>query len=253
MNPFTYAYEQFLYTPLLNLLVGITNALPGENIGWAIIIVTIIVRLILLPSSYHHAKVMQRNQGKMASLQSKLAELKKEHKDDPSKQAEATMKLYRESGVNPASGCLPLLIQLPILIALYRVFLTGLDPTTLTNLYDFVQVPTQLVTTFFGINLLESSLRLGFIAGVAQFIQMRYLSPTPTPPPTSGDNDDTAAAMTASMQKNMSYILPVMTVFFSAQFPAALALYWATSTIIGMAQQYALKKSLHLEANPPSV
>ncbi|MEX0649569.1 MAG: YidC/Oxa1 family membrane protein insertase [Candidatus Andersenbacteria bacterium] len=252
MNPFSFLYTEVLYRPLLNLLVGITNVLPGHSIGFAIIAVTFLVRLVLLPSSLHHARQMRANQGKMDGVKKDLVKIKEKHKDDKAKQAEETMRLYREAGINPASGCLPLLIQLPILIALYRVFLTGLSPDTFHFLYGFVSEPTVIQTMFFGLALDEPSLLLGVVAAVAQFTQMKWLSPTPPVGAQPGANED-AAAMMASMQKNMMYIFPVMTIFISLQLPGALALYWATSTIFGMVQQYILKRTLHLEGNPPAV
>lgn len=251
MNPITFLYNEVLFRPLLNLLVGITNVLPGHSIGWAIIVVTLVVRLILLPSSLHHARQMQRNQEKMRGVQEKIGAMKKKHKKDPAKQAEETMRLYREAGLNPASGCLPLLIQLPILIALYRVFLVGLSPDTFQYLYGFVAQPAHIGFTFAGVNLTTPSLVLGIIAGLAQFIQMKWLSPQPAAPMPGGSED--AAAMMSSMQRNMMYIFPVMTIFISLQLPAALALYWAVSTLFGMAQQYIVKRTMHLQATPPAV
>jgi len=250
MNPLSFFYNEVLFRPLLNLLVGITNFLPGHSVGWAIIIVTLIVRLLLLPSSLHHAKKMQSNQDKMQQLRSELERVKKQHKNDRAKQAEETMKLYRQAGINPASGCLPLLIQLPILIALYRVFLTGLNPETYNFLYGFVSRPEAIDFIFFGVNLHEPSLILGILAGVGQFVQMKWLSPSPTANQPGADDD--AAAMMASMQKNMMYIFPVMTVFIALKLPAALSLYWAVSTLFGMLQQYLLKRSLHLKDAPPA-
>src|SRR5689334_3771800 len=128
MNIISLAYQEVLFRPLFNLLVGITNILPNHSIGIAIILLTIITRLVLLPFAWHQARQMQHNQQKMVKLQDQLKALKEKHKDDKAKQAEATMALYREAGINPASGCLPLLIQLPILIALYRVFFAGVGP-----------------------------------------------------------------------------------------------------------------------------
>src|SRR3989344_4898014 len=128
MNIFSFIYTEILFRPILNLLVGITNVLPGHSVGWAIVIVTIIVRIVLLPSFLHQARSMRKNQDKMKEIQHRIDEVKKKHKDDKTKQAEETMKIYRAAGINPASGCLPLLVQLPILIALYRVFFSGLTP-----------------------------------------------------------------------------------------------------------------------------
>lgn len=248
MNPITLLYTEVLSRPLLNLLVGITNVLPGNGIGWAIIIVTIIVRLILLPSFVHQMKRARHQQEKMASVQHKIKHIQKTHKDDKAKQAEETMKVYREHGINPAAGCLPLLIQLPVLIALYRVFLSGLNTDSYNLLYSFVAHPENIQTLFFGIDLTTPSLRLGILAGIAQFIQMKFLAPTPQTPP-GGDSD--AAAVTNAMQKNMAYIFPAMTVFISLRLPAALALYWFITTAFGVLQQLVLKRRYNVSANVP--
>lgn len=239
MNPFSLAYNEFLFRPLFNLLVGITNLLPRHNFGLSIIIVTFLVRLVLLPPSLHQVKHLQQNQAKMGQLKKALAKIQQQHKSDPSKKAEATMKLYREAGINPASGCLPLLIQLPILIALYRVFLIGLGPDTYRLLYSFVGAPQNSELIFIGLDLTRSSLLLAVLAGVSQFFLMKLSSPAPMELPNSGD--DTTQIM-SSMQKNMSYIFPAMTFFISMQLPAALALYWVVSTIFGILQQYLFKK-----------
>lgn len=250
MNIFSFLYTEVLFRPLLNLLIGITNVLPGHSVGWAIIFVTIIVRLVLLPSFLHQARAMQKNQEKMKNIQQKIDDAKKKHKNDKAKQAEETMKIYREAGVNPASGCLPLIVQLPVLIALYRVFFSGLTPDTYHFLYQFVAAPQVLAFAFLGINLSTPSLLLGIVAGVFQFIQMKYLTPQPASQP--GANEETAAMM-ASMQKNMMYIFPAMTVFISLRLPAALALYWAVSTLFGIVQQLVVKRTLNLTQNPPTM
>lgn len=248
MNPLSSLYTEALFRPLLNLLVGFTNNLPGHEVGWAIVLVTAVVRVILLPLSFHQVKKAGENQTKMGDVQAQIKKIQEKHKNDKAKQAEETMKVYRASGVNPASGCLPLLIQLPILIALYRVFLAGLTPDVYPMLYSFVGAPENIDLLFFGINLQEPSLRLGVLAGIGQFIQMRFLT---TPPPTPAGGGDDAAAMTAAMQRNMMYIFPVMTIFIALQLPAALALYWLISTLFGIAQQYAFKRFAGISSSVP--
>lgn len=243
-------YTEVLFRPLLNLLIGVTNALPGHSVGWAIIVVTIIVRLVLLPSFLHQATAMRKNQEKMKQVQGRLDELKRKHKDDKAKQAEETMKVYREAGINPASGCLPLIVQLPVLIALYQVFFSGLTPETYHFLYSFVERPASLSFLFLGVNLSTPSFVMGVIAGVFQFIQMKYLAPQQQSQPAGNEE---AAKMMASMQKNMTYIFPAMTIFIALSLPAALALYWTVSTLFGIAQQIIVKRTLHLDANPPNI
>ncbi len=250
MNIFSLVFTEGLYRPLLNLLIGSTNILPSHSVGFAIILVTIIVRLILLPSFLHQASTMRKNQEKMAAIQHKIDELKRAHKDDKAKQAQETMRIYKEAGINPAGGLLPIFLQLPVLIALYQVFFSGLTPDTYHYLYSFVAHPTSLSFLFFGIDLGAPSFLLGVIAGVFQFIQMRYLAPAPQNSP--GANEETAKMM-ASMQKNMMYIFPAMTIFIALRLPAALALYWTVSTLFGILQQLIVKRSLKLVDNPPNI
>ena len=250
MNLFSLAYTELLFRPLFNLLVGITSLLPTHSVGISILVVTCIVRFILLPSSIQQAKAMQNNQAKMGGLKKELKKINKKYKDNKAKKSEATMALYKEAGINPASGCLPLLIQLPILIALYRVFLTGMGPETSSFLYTFISRPELVNMTFINIDLAQTSLVLALLAGTFQFILMRMASPAASPPP-SPSADDQSAVMMASMQKNMAYLFPVMTVFISMQLPAALALYWVASTIFGVAQQYFIKKKLNISSPTP--
>lgn len=247
MNPLTFIYHELLFQPLFNLLVGITNILPNHSVGWAIIIVTLFIRLILLPSSLHQARQLQRNQTKMAAVQAEIKRIQKLHKDDQTKKAQATMELYKKAGINPLSGCLPLIIQLPILIALYRVFLIGLTPDTWHYLYTFVTPPQTLQLFFFGIDLATPSMPLAIVTGVSQFIQMRLMSNTSVAMPEADDN----AKMMASMQRNMAFVFPVMSVFITLKLPAALALYWVASTLFALGQQYLVKRTMNVSVNVP--
>lgn len=250
MNIFTTVFHEALFRPLFNLLVGITNLLPTHNVGFAIIAVTLLARLALLPSSLHHARQLQRNQDKMAELKKELDNVNRKHKDNKAKRAEETMALYRRAGINPASGCLPLLIQLPILFALFKVFNTGLGPDTYQYLYSFVSHPQVLHSVFFSVPLAEPNVVFAVLAGIAQFVQMRFFNPTP---PSQPGINESSEQMMAAMQNNMRYIFPVMTTFFALQFPAALTLYWIVSTLFGIMQQVLIKRMLHLSVTPPAV
>ncbi|MBI4022213.1 MAG: membrane protein insertase YidC [Candidatus Andersenbacteria bacterium] len=247
MNPLTVLYNEVLFRPLFNLLVGMTNILPHHNVGLSILAVTLFVRLLLLAPAVHQARLMQTNQSKMSDLKSELMKIRERYKTNPTKKAEATMALYRQAGINPARGCLPLLIQLPILIALYRVFLIGLGPETYSYLYSFVSEPATAQMSFLGLDLARASVRLAIAAGVAQFALMRLSTP-PAMPPAAADSDTNAQLM-AGMQRNMAYIFPAMTVFISLQLPAALSLYWVASTIFGIVQQYIFQRFLNLKSS----
>jgi YidC/Oxa1 family membrane protein insertase len=239
-------FSQLFVRPIFNLVVGITNLMPGHEVAISIIIVTIVIRLLLLPPAIHHARQLQRNQEKMKQVKEKLTHIQQQHKNNQAKKAEETMRIYREAGINPASGCLPLLIQLPILFALYRVFLLGIGPETFHLLYSFVGQPHNPQLVFVGLQLANPSLLLAVIAGSAQFILMRLAGTAAAP----AAQDDQAAQMMAGMQKNMLYIFPAMTVLIAAQVPAALGLYWVVSTLFGIGQHYFFKKYLHVTSFP---
>src|SRR4051812_9493570 len=113
----THYYQEIIYRPILNLLVYLYNVLPGHDIGAVIILVTIVIRFILAPFMHKSLK----SQKAMNALQPKMNEVREKHKDNKEAQAKAMMELYKDNKINPLSSCLPLVIQLPILIALYQV------------------------------------------------------------------------------------------------------------------------------------
>ena len=138
-----------LYQPLLNALIFLVWLIPDHNVGWAIIILTVIIRIILLPSSMNAT----RQQKKMRDLQPEISELQSKYKDDKQKQSQELMKFYKEKKINPLGSCLPLLVQMPILIILYYVFRNGLDTSRFSLLYSFVPQPEYIKTVFLGIDL----------------------------------------------------------------------------------------------------
>src|SRR3989344_6945328 len=141
-------FNQILYVPFLNLLVFLYNTIAFNDFGVAIILLTVIVRLILSPLSIKTF----RSQKALSELQPKIKEIQAKFKNDSREQTKQIMELYRERNVNPFSGCLPLIIQLPILIALYRVSTAGFEPSSLPVLYSFIKGPVFL-----------NSVSLGFI------------------------------------------------------------------------------------------
>jgi YidC/Oxa1 family membrane protein insertase len=227
-------FQLVLVQPLFNLLVFLYDAISGSDMGVAIILLTLIIKLILWPfmnSSLKSQKAMQE-------IQPKIEELKKTHKDNKEALAKAMMTLYQQEKVNPLSSCLPLLIQFPILIALYQVLLKGFDPTALEMLYTFVPNPGEIHKFFLGfLDLSVPSIWLAVLAGIFQFFQTKMLmskSPPKQVAGTSGAKDET---MLASMNKSMLYFMPVMTVVIGVSLPGGLALYWVTVTVFSIVQQ----------------
>jgi len=230
-------FNKFLYYPLFNLLVLIYNYLPGHDFGLAIILLTVIIRVALYPIS---VKALN-SQRSLQKLQPKLEEIQKKHKNDKEKQAKETLELYRKEKVNPFGGLLLAIVQIPILIALYRVFWQGLEPRELLNLYGFVANPGSINATFFGlVNLAKPNLVLAILAGLFQFWQTKMLLPK------TGKNQPKSNNITMLMQKQMVYFFPVITVIILFKLPSALGLYWTVSSIFSIAQQYLIFR----EGNP---
>jgi len=232
-------FHTFLYQPLFNLLIFIYDVLPGADMGFAIIILTILIKLVLWPL----ANTSLRSQKALQDIQPKIEELKETYKDDKEKLAKAMMELYSKEKVNPLSSCFPLLIQLPILITLYRVLITGLNAESLVNLYSFVPNPEIIHNFFLGfVDLTQPNIYLALLAGAFQFLQTRMLvsnRPEKKIRKKEGAKDED---MLASMNKSMMYFMPVITVVIGATFPGGLALYWLVVTLLSILQQYLVFK-----------
>lgn len=224
-------FNTLLYQPLLNLLVFLYNVVPGHDLGIAIIILTVLIKLVLYPLSQQSIK----SQKALQDLQPKMEELKKKYKDDKEKLAKEMMELYKSNKVNPLSSCLPLLIQLPFLIAVFQVFRTGLDVKSLDLLYPFVQNPGQLNPITFGfLDLAKSNVVLAVLTGLSQFWQTKMLTTTRPKKVSSGAKDEDMMAM---VNKQMLYLMPIMTVFIGVSLPAGLVLYWLITTLLTVFQQ----------------
>jgi len=166
-------FHEAIFKPLLNFLIFVLNILPGNDLGLSIIVVTILIRLVFYPLSY---KAL-RSQKKLIDLQPKLKQLQEKYKHDKAKQTQAVMGFYKEHNVNPFTGCIPFIIQIPVLLGLYRVFLMQLTPETLTpNLYHFIPQPEHINFIFLGvINLAFPSPVLAVLAGFSQYLYSRVM------------------------------------------------------------------------------
>lgn len=223
-------FNLILYKPMYNLLMWLVYVTPGHQVGWAIIIITVIIRVALLPLTIHTARV----QVKTRLLQPKIDELRKKHKEDKTLQSQALMALYKEEGVSPFSSCLPMIVQLVVLVILYQVFRNGLTTAHFDTIYPFMPKPDSINTSLFGINLADKDLWvLPIIAGLTQFWLTKV-----TFIPSSNPDDPMAAA-----SKQMIYIFPIITFIFARTMPAALPLYWIVTNLFSIVQQeYVMKK-----------
>jgi len=206
-------------------------------VGVAIILLTVIVRGVLLPLS--HKSVV--SQAKMRSLAPHLEKIKEKHKDDKQEQARKTMALYKEHGINPFSGCLLVLVQLPIIFALYFVFFKGLPNLNAEHLYSFVSLPETVSMMFLGVMLSKKSIIFALFAAVTQYYQIKLSIPAMAPAEKDAKpsfKDDFARSFNVQMR----YMLPVIVFGISYSISAAVALYWTTSNLFSVAHELYVKR-----------
>lgn len=229
-------FHTVIYQPLFNLLVWFYNVIPGSDAGVAIILLTIVIKIILWPFSASSIK----SQRALTVLQPKIEELKAKFKDDKQGLAVATMALYKENKVNPFSSCLPLLIQLPVLLGLYWVLRAGLNGQDFNVLYPFVKNPGHFDPIAFGfLDLAQPNIMLALLAGASQYVQAKMLMRKKPPVNSAGAQDERMMAM---MNKQMLYFFPILTVVIGMQLPAGLTLYWFVTTVLTVVQQKLLFK-----------
>jgi YidC/Oxa1 family membrane protein insertase len=261
-------WNQLLVWLIVNILVALYKAfeflhVPGP-LGFAVIGLTILIRLLLYPLMQAQLKSAK----KMANLKPHLDAINQKHKNDKQAMQQAQLALYKEHGVNPAAGCLPLLIQMPVLIALYNVFYQVLNngniAKELVAINHVVYHPALRISTldlsFFGMNLAVKPsqwqthgwwlLAIPVITGALQWWQSKLMMPTAATNPKSeiqnskqiqkskDQKDEKKPEDTAmEMQKQMAIITPLMFGYFAWQFPLGLALYWNVFGLFGIMQQ----------------
>ena len=237
-----------VYEPIYNLFVALLTWMPWHSLGWAIVIITLIIRLILLVPQQH----MLESQKKLQKIQPKIKAIQEEYKEDKALLGQKIMELYKKEGVNPMGSCLPLLIQMPILIGLYWVISWITDPSNFYHLYPIFKDfnPTSIITDFFGINLSQvggiMAVVFGIILGITQWVQA-YMSIQHTKKSKDSSKEITtpkdpnsleAALDPELMQKMMLYMLPLMLAVSAYFFPLGVGLYWFIGTLFVIAQQW---------------
>lgn len=240
MGQIGYFFNIIFTFPILNTLLLLDRVLG--DFGLSIIVLTILIRLILFPLTLRQLKSTKA----MQAIQPLIADVKKQYPKDQRAQLEATQAIYKEYGINPAAGCLPLFIQLPVIYGLFNSLETVLrnHPTVHSInsiIYPFLPHLTQLPDAnlnwftflnshwFISLAAPDPTHILPILAGLATFIQLRMSQPRTTAA--------TQNAMAKQMQI-MQFIMPFITLIFAWSFPAGLALYWTTTSIFSMVQQY---------------
>ncbi|HET9888556.1 MAG TPA: membrane protein insertase YidC, partial [bacterium] len=216
-----YAWVRPLSQLILKLLIGMHKIVP--NYGIVIILFSILISLLFFPLTFKSTKSMRD----MAALKPRLEALKQKHAKDPQKLSEATMKLYKEAGVNPLGGCLPLLLQMPIFFALYAVLFHTIElrgAPFVAWIHDLSQ-PDILFRLPFSLPVIGSAIGLlPIIMGITSFIQARQTAVDPS-------------------QKAMTMMMPVVMTFVFFSFPSGLVLYWLTNNVMMILQRLMMKPS----------
>ncbi len=236
-------FRAIISKPLFNALVSIVEYLPGHSFGWAIVILTILVRLILFIPN----QKSMRSQREIQKLQPKIEQIKEEHKGNQQMIALKTMELYKTHKVNPMGSCLPLLLQMPVLFGIYYIVRDGLSPHLNYFLYNFnAKVDLSVVNTqFFGLDLAQKgTIILAILVGIAQWgsVALTLMSAKRKKAKegtaiVEKKKSDNPMDQMQQMNKVMQWILPLMVAFFVTSFPAGVGIYWLTSTLFGITQQ----------------
>lgn len=239
-------FHAVFYNPIYNALVALVAFIPGGDVGVAVIVVTIGIRLILLPFSLSAA----RTQRAMKTLEPKIKELKEKHKGDKEKEALETLALYKEEQVNPFASILTVFIQIPVLLALYWVFyyepFSTIASINTTRLYAFTPLPHTISLHFLGIiSVAGKSIVLAALAGLTQFLQAHLaLSGTMKPSNEKGMQNDFQRIM--GMQ--LKYVFPFLIATISYTTSGAIALYFITTNLAGSFQEWHVRRTLERES-----
>lgn len=222
-------WNAILYQPLLNALAVLVSIIPGGDVGVAVIILTVLVKILLFPLSQRSIQ----SQAAMTMLAPELNKIKASGKSKE-EQAKLTFELYKTNKTNPFSGCLLVLIQIPIIFALYYVFFKGINFES-GLLYSFVNVPKHINMIFLGVlDISGKSLVLAILAGVTQYLQAHFMPKPVNPPSETGSFSESFAK---SMNVQMKYVFPFLITWIAYTVSGAIALYFIVSNIFAVGQQ----------------
>ncbi len=244
MNFLVRFFHTVITEPLTNLLVLFYLYIPGQNLGVAIVCLTLLIRTLLFPLQQKASK----SQIALQALQPKIKEVQEKHKGDRAKQGAEIMALYKKEKINPFSGFLVMLIQFPVLIALYRLFWQGVRPEGLNALYSFVPQPETIDAMFLGTDLNQPSPLLAVLTGVVFFFQVKTAS-LPKQDKSKKEKTGKKPAFGEMFQKQMQYFFPIFIVIILFQLPSALGLYLLVSGLFTTTQQHFIKKKQLMPAN----
>jgi YidC/Oxa1 family membrane protein insertase len=232
-------YSTIVYQPLYNGLILLMDILPWANAGLVVILFTIIIKLLLFPLS----KKAVIAQMQMKTIEPELVLLKEKYKENRQELARKTMDLYKEKGIRPFLSIGLILLQLPIIFALYGIFLnSGLPEVNTSLLYSFVGRPEWINMVFFGLTISQQSVLLALLVGITAYIQNKILMPNKPVLSKDPSKNSLKDEFAKNMHIQMRYFLPVILTFFAWSLPAVVSLYWVTSNLFAIGQELFLKR-----------
>ncbi len=230
-------YNAIFYRPLYNALVFLTAVVPNHDLGLAVILLTLFVKLLLVPVSHKTIKT----QKKLKELEPAMAKIKEQYKKDQQEQAAKIMELYKEHEVNPFSGILLMFIQLPIILALFFVFKAGIDLSS-PNIYSFISKPLFINAKLFGwLDLGQKNIFLAILVGLTQFFQVQFSLP-PTPPKDNKNDDSFGDSLAKSMNFQVKFILPIFIMFVAYRLNTAVSIYWIVNNLFTVAHELYVRR-----------
>jgi YidC/Oxa1 family membrane protein insertase len=239
-------WRTVVYRPIYNLLIWFIDIMPGHSFGWGIILLTLLIRALLFVPFQKSLKSQRR----MQQIQPELDAVKKRYAGNQQMIAMETMALMKKYKVNPFSSCLPILIQMPFLIAVFYVTKDGLGENNFLHLYSFLKDfdLAAVSTNFYGLKLLGPGAQLYFALPISlalvQFAQMKLALHHGKKNKSQNPNENPMADAMQNMSKMMPYVMPLMIGFFSISMPAAVGLYWGVSTLFGVGQQLVVNRQI---------
>lgn len=235
-------FNTIFFEPLYNALIGLIDIIPGGDVGFAVIALTIIVKLILFPLS----KSSVRTQLKMRQLQKPLEEIKEKFKDNREAMGRAMLDLYKEHKLNPFSGFLLILIQIPVILALYWVvWKGGLPLVNESILYSFIPTPETVNMLFLGVFPIDEAKNvvLALLAALTQHFQARLSFPKPEPRK-AGATPSFQDEMMRGMNVQVKWVLPIFVFFISFGLASVVALYWTVSNLFMIGQELYIRRTI---------
>mgnify|MGYP003395093373 CR=1 FL=1 len=215
----SFLYHTFFFDPIYNALILLFTILPWADAGVIVIILTVLVRLIIFPLS---------------------KKIKEQYKDKAEEQAKLTLALYKERGVNPFSGILVIIVQIPIILALYQIFVHFPEVNS-ALIYSFISIPDHINTMFLGfLDIAAKSATLAAFAAVSTYFQFQISAKGQVPPKGNSFGDN----LTRSMQTQMKYFFPVIVFFISYKISGVIALYWLTTNLFSIGQEIFIRRNL---------